>query len=503
MLPEGKVTIAAGLAARLAACIVASSPVFFGYIVAVAGTLGMVATGPGQTPVIGTTITSVSKELGVGRTAVSSLYLVATVASACTLPLVGQLLDRFGPPPIFLVAVSGLGMTCHVFAAAVYHSWMLGFAFYLLRLLGQGTLMLVSQNAINLWFERKRGRVMGTCQFVNSLCLTGLFSSIVKQHVSTNGWRLTYQRLGSIELLLVLPLGFVFVRQKPETYGLRPDNEMLSSLATVAPVASERPVQSQKKSKDNERLPLNVAGTGPADAKVEGGPCPQSLGRSEEDTSSSPMGGTLEKTGESVASRSRAEGPVDFTYIEAIRTLGFWSMSLGGFTIAAFGTALFFHLDVIFSRLYSDHLNKVYLSSATVAAVANLASGYLIETTRPLFIMAGSLSCQFTMLVFGGLVGRWQLSPWCLLIVGGLNGLSLGTFNACMGSAYANWFGRSHNGKIQSLANSLVVLGSAAGPAAVSVGHDMLHEFHSVMLLASLWPLTVALLAASTTEPRK
>ena len=33
--------------------------------------------------------------------------------------------------------------------------------FYLLRLLGQGAIMLVSQNAINLWFVRLRGLVMG------------------------------------------------------------------------------------------------------------------------------------------------------------------------------------------------------------------------------------------------------------------------------------------------------------------------------------------------------
>jgi len=497
---ESKTSMVVARAARLATCIVEGCPVFFGYVIAVVGTLGMVATGPGQTPVIGTTITPISKELGVGRTAVSSLYLVATIASACTLPFVGRTLDRVGPPPVFLVAVFGLGMTCHVFAAAVYRSWTLGFAFYLLRLSGQGTLTLVSQNAINLWFQRKRGRVMGACQFVNSLCLTGLFSSAVKQQVSTNGWRPTYQRLGSIELLLVLPLGALFIRQKPETYGLLPDNEMLSDSATASPVASVKAKQHQKQLKENERLPLKVTGAGPA-AKDEGGPCPESLGRSEEDAQSSPTGG---ETAASELTAEKPSGPVDFTYSEAIRTLAFWSMTLGGFTIAALGTALFFHLDAIFSTtLYSEHLNKIYLSSATVAAVANLASGYLIETTKPLFIMAGSLSCQFAMLLFGGLVVRGRLSHWCLLIVGGLNGLSMGTFNACMGISYASWFGRSHNGKIQGLANSLIVLGSAVGPAAVSVGRDVLHSFHAVMFLASLWPLTMAALAASTAEPRK
>ena len=88
-------------------------PCFYGYVVAAFGTLGMIATGPGQTNVIGTTVTPVSQEVNLSRTAVSSLYLLATIASACTLPFVGRLLDRWGPPPVFGLAGLGLGLTWH------------------------------------------------------------------------------------------------------------------------------------------------------------------------------------------------------------------------------------------------------------------------------------------------------------------------------------------------------------------------------------------------------
>merc|ERR1712194_710249 len=64
---------------------------------------------------------------------------------------------------------------------------------------------------------------MGVCSFVNALCLTGLFSSFTKDNVAAYGWRPTYKFLGILELAIILPLGLIFMRAKPEAYGLLPD----------------------------------------------------------------------------------------------------------------------------------------------------------------------------------------------------------------------------------------------------------------------------------------
>ena len=82
---------------------VRSWPFFYGYVLAASATMGLISSGPGQTPVIGTTITAVSEDLGLTRTKISSLYLAATLGSAFTLPVVGKLLDQFGPPPLFFM----------------------------------------------------------------------------------------------------------------------------------------------------------------------------------------------------------------------------------------------------------------------------------------------------------------------------------------------------------------------------------------------------------------
>ena len=219
---------------------VRSWPFFYGYVLAASATMGLISSGPGQTPVIGTTITDVSKDLGLTRTQVSSLYLVATLGSACTLPLVGRFLDQFGPPIMFLLAVLGLGVMCWVYAFLCSSALLLGICFYGLRLFGQGILTMVSQNAINNWFDKKRGRVMGVCSFVSSIGLTGLLSSIVKEQVVSTGWRSAYARLGFVEVCVVLPLGLLFIRQKPEVYGLLPDGETPSENADNALVPSQR-----------------------------------------------------------------------------------------------------------------------------------------------------------------------------------------------------------------------------------------------------------------------
>lgn len=507
----------------MGASCVTCSPIFYGYVVAFIGTVGMVATGPGQTPVIGTIITAIDHDLAISRTATSSLYLTATVCSACTLPLVGRVLDHLGPPPVFCIVVLGLGLTCILFASFAQNSLFLGLCFYCLRLFGQGSLTLVCQNAVNLWFDKKRGRVMGTCSFFTALCLTGLFSSWAKRQVANVGWRSTYRLLGFIELFCVLPLGACFLKQKPEFYGLIPDgNFATTDLTDKTPQSAKRvdsateefrPLKEPSNGKishngqvpvtaedslemaDVEQLSSDIVG-GPGGHGTSG-PLPVQIGcatyaPSDDKRGVDSMDDELQETIETC----------DFTFSQAIRTFAFWSMSFGALTSAALGTAVFFHLDAIFSGPdHSTHLNWVYLSAAPTAGATTLITGVLIDIVRPQYIMTTSLLCLATMLCISGLIVKLQMVPEWLFLVGILNGLSSGGFNICVGVSYAKWFGRTHNGKIQGLASSMVVLGSALGPAVVSLGSDIFGQYHDVMFLVALWPLLCAVLTVCAREP--
>ena len=60
-------------------------PVFYGWIVMIAGTIGFIMTSPGQTQVVSIFIESIIEDLGMSRSLVSSLYSVGTLVGSFTL----------------------------------------------------------------------------------------------------------------------------------------------------------------------------------------------------------------------------------------------------------------------------------------------------------------------------------------------------------------------------------------------------------------------------------
>eukprot|EP00928_Gymnodinium_smaydae_P057213 TRINITY_DN40481_c0_g1_i1.p1 TRINITY_DN40481_c0_g1~~TRINITY_DN40481_c0_g1_i1.p1 ORF type:complete len:346 (+),score=34.01 TRINITY_DN40481_c0_g1_i1:37-1038(+) len=332
---------------------------------------------------------------------------------------------------------------------------------------------------------------MGFCSFVNSLCLTGVFSSFTKRRVLSHGWRDTYFSLGLALFGLVLPFGLVFIKQKPEAYGLLPDGEMMLSSVT------------SKNTQDEEDAPLRAGmDTGRDDIDVLEQQTEVALEEGSADSSPHPakIGSPITETPS--VREVTVDTNSDFTYAEALRTFGFWSMSAGAFTVAALGTALFFHLDAIFAA-YNEHLHVIYLSSAFTAATTSLVSGYLIDRIGAQYIMTCSLLCLSSLLFVAALLLHLRSTFVWLPVVGVLNGLSAGSFSTCLTVSYAKWFGRSHNGKIQGTASSLVVFGSAVGPAALSIGNDVLGTFASALSVLALWPVCCAALTCFTRSPQK
>ena len=89
-----------------------------------------------------------------------------------------------------LVAVSSLllGLAC-VYMGFVRNAVMLGLGFFLLRLLGQGSLSLVSKNAINQWWVRRRGMAMGISGLAGAALGMGCFPTLCNWLIGVGGWR--------------------------------------------------------------------------------------------------------------------------------------------------------------------------------------------------------------------------------------------------------------------------------------------------------------------------
>jgi sugar phosphate permease len=56
-----------------------------------------------------------------------------------------------------------------------------------------------------------------------SLVGMGAFPNFINWAIPRYGWRTTYVIMGGMLLLIMTPLGLIFVRQRPEDHGLRPD----------------------------------------------------------------------------------------------------------------------------------------------------------------------------------------------------------------------------------------------------------------------------------------
>lgn len=198
------------------------SPIFYGWIIMLIGTLGMIMSSPGQTYVVSIFIEPFIADLGTSRSLVSTLYTLGTLVGSFVLPIVGYQIDRHGARLIVTLVIALFGVAC-VYMGYVQNAFMLGLGFIALRMLGQGSLGMICTTIINQWWVRRRGMVMGISGMAGSLISLGGFPNLVNWLLPTYGWRSTYIILGIILTLGMAPVAFIFFRNHPEAYGLQPD----------------------------------------------------------------------------------------------------------------------------------------------------------------------------------------------------------------------------------------------------------------------------------------
>ena len=200
---------------------VGGSPVFFGWFIVLAGTVGVMLTIPGQTTGVSIFIDHLIVDLGLTRSGISTLYLFGTVGGSLVLPFVGRFVDGRGPRLAVAVIAAAFALAC-VWMGAVQDAVMLLIGFTLVRALGQGSLSLVSLHVIAVWFVRRRGIAIGLAG-VGMAVATATFPTMIEALIEATGWRTAYMLLGALVAATILPLGALVFRDRPERYGLLPD----------------------------------------------------------------------------------------------------------------------------------------------------------------------------------------------------------------------------------------------------------------------------------------
>ncbi|WP_240468677.1 MFS transporter [Gracilibacillus sp. YIM 98692] len=194
---------------------------YYGWFIVFIAALGVFFSGPGQTYSNSIFVDEYIASFGWSRSEVSGLYSAATLIAGFIMILVGRFIDRFGQRTMLVIVGILLALSCF-FNSMVSSMWMFVVGFFLIRLLGQGSMVLIPNTLVAQWFIEKRGRAV-------SLVSIGSFASAMSLPIintwliQTWDWQFAWRFWGIALLVIFVPIAFFGVRNRPEDMGLQPD----------------------------------------------------------------------------------------------------------------------------------------------------------------------------------------------------------------------------------------------------------------------------------------
>ncbi len=318
---------------------------YYGWVVLVVGSIGVLASVPGQTAGVSVFTDDLTATTGLTRLQLSIAYLIGTGASGFLLPRSGRAIDRFGSRRVAFVAVLGLATTLVGLSTVGPMSTAVGIAvmslgFGALRFTGQGLLTLTSRTMVSQWFEKRRGLVTSTSNAVMSFAFASS-PALLLALIDIDGFRTAWRILAVVLVVVVGTIVVLFYRDSPETSGLIID--------------------------------------GGVAAPMEAGSSPARIGTDHD------------------ADRG-----------QAVRDLRFWAVTIPVVAMASTSTALTFHILDFGEQLgiEEDRIVRIFVPIAFVAVPVTLLGGWLIDRVRPILIAAVMSVAQIVMYVAVSMLDR-------------------------------------------------------------------------------------------------
>jgi MFS family permease len=164
----------------------------------------------GQTFFIGLSGSYILAEFALTDGEFGLIYMACTLASAATLPWLGQLVDRLSGARMVLVVMPGLAVSCLLMSVAPIVP-VLAISIYLLRLLGQGMMTHIALTEISRWFDANRGRAISLIvpgHQLGEAVLPILFAAVVLE----SEWRTAWLVSAALILFAALPMIYILIR---------------------------------------------------------------------------------------------------------------------------------------------------------------------------------------------------------------------------------------------------------------------------------------------------
>lgn len=174
----------------------------------------------GQTFFIALSNGGIREEYGLGHGDFGVLYMLATLASAATLPLFGRALDRFSTLAVAATTILMLAAATALMGLAASIPALV-IALYTLRLFGQGMMTQTAMTATGRWFAANRGRAISVVTLgfhVGSAALPFAFVLVT----DLVGWRGSWFVCAAFLIVVALPLVSALVRKERDPQSEAP-----------------------------------------------------------------------------------------------------------------------------------------------------------------------------------------------------------------------------------------------------------------------------------------
>jgi MFS family permease len=177
---------------------------------------GMVGFGAIVVYGFGVLLKPVAAEFGWSRETLATAFACASFTLGLTSPVLGVLLDRFGPKRVIIPCAAAFGLAFASLALLQHSRLQLFATFILLGAVGNATAQMGYARVVSTWFERHRG--LGLAVFMAGTTVGSIFvPPTALALIGRIGWRWTCVVLGSAPIAIATPLVLLVVREKSGT----------------------------------------------------------------------------------------------------------------------------------------------------------------------------------------------------------------------------------------------------------------------------------------------
>ena len=154
------------------------------------------------------------EDMGWTRGEISAGVGYAAVVSACFLPVMGVLTDRYGAKRVGTVGLAGYGLMCLALAMLPPSLMLFYAALMVLGAVYTAASLVVFAPLVARQFDKRRGLALGINLSGASILLIPL-APLLTNLIATAGWRAGYASLGGLALVVGLPCLWLAASQTP------------------------------------------------------------------------------------------------------------------------------------------------------------------------------------------------------------------------------------------------------------------------------------------------